>query len=421
MNRQDSTDHIRKIAHAFATWFDKDNRSLSMAIEQTVDEKLFHVEDVKHQIRALKQSIREETLKRWVSASDTLDSSDMLDGSSVLDHTDTLEGSNVLDSSDALEDSNSLGSSGGMDGSSNKKRVLCLHAGNLPMVGIQDLLAVLLRNGIYTGKLSRKDPYLMDSLLRHLSDHDLVGKEQWSVTLEGLQAGIENDLKVDSPDLPGEMKHRGVAEALLFAGSRQSAGPVKEKLKKLNLIDHETPLLMRTAGFSIAYIEDELPETMRDLTEAIFRYGGAGCRSVAIVVSPFPLRKVRCEFTDYIESFWLKNPPEYKVLESVTQRFATNKAVGIDQAWLDHFLIEESAEISAEKHIAHWIPGDFYSLEKIVTRMGDDLQSVYSTADYIGKRVGDNVVEPLSTAQRPPIWWRPDNIDTLRWLKKHGI
>src|SRR5690625_4533261 len=94
-----------------------------------------------------------------------------------------------------------------------------------------------------------------------------------------------------------------LVDVLHFSGSEQSAGPVKEKLTQLGLIGEDTPSLMRTAGFSMAYIEDESSETYQDLTEAIFRYGGAGWRSVAIVVSPFALRQVRCGLTDYIESF----------------------------------------------------------------------------------------------------------------------
>lgn len=351
--------HIENITRALTTWFDKENRELSRAIEQTVDENLFSLEDIKHQILSLKHTISKETLKKWVADS----------------HVETI----------SRED----------------KNVLCLHAGNVPLVGIQDLIAVLLRNGTYIGKLSRKDPYLMASLLRHLAGHGLVEEDLWSVTPESLKPVR--------------------ADALLFAGSEQSAGPVKEKLTQLGLIGEDTPSLMRTAGFSMAYIEDESSETYQDLTEAIFRYGGAGCRSVAIVVSPFPLRKVQCGFTDYIESFWLANPPHHKVSESVPYRFALNKALGIDQAWLDHFLMEESGEISGEKHIVHWMQGDLDRVEEIIRKMGSRLQSVYSTADYIGRRVGERIIEPLSLAQMPPIWWKPDNVNTLVWLQDHGI
>lgn len=355
----DSERHIENVARALTSWFDKENRDLSQAIEQTVDESLFHIEDIKYQILALKHTIRGETLKKWVADSKVNKTSP------------------------------------------ENKNVLCLHAGNVPLVGIQDLIAVLLRNGTYIGKLSRKDPYLMASLLRHLAGYGLAEESHWSVTPEGLKPVR--------------------ADALLFAGSELSAGPVKEKLNHLGLIGEDTPSLMRTAGFSMAYIDDESPETYQDLTEAIFRYGGAGCRSVAIVVSPFPLRKVQCGFTDYIESFWLANPPHHEVSESVPYRFAANKALGIDQAWLDHFLIEESGEISGEKHIVHWIQGDLESAGEIVRKMGSRLQSVYSTAGYIGRKADDRIIEPLSLAQMPPIWWKPDNVNTLVWLNDHGI
>src|SRR5690625_5433718 len=111
--------HIENITRALTTWFDKENRELSRAIEQTVDENLFSLEDIKHQILSLKHTISKETLKKWVADR----------------HVETI----------SRED----------------KNVLCLHAGNVPLVGIQDQSAVLLRNGTYNGKLSRKHPYLM--------------------------------------------------------------------------------------------------------------------------------------------------------------------------------------------------------------------------------------------------------------------
>src|SRR5690625_1439665 len=91
--------HIENIARALTTWFDKENRELSRAIDQTVDENLFSLEDIKHQILSLKHTISKETLKKWVADS----------------HVETISG----------ED----------------KNVLCLHAGNVPLVGIQDLIA----------------------------------------------------------------------------------------------------------------------------------------------------------------------------------------------------------------------------------------------------------------------------------------
>ena len=62
-----------------------------------------------------------------------------------------------------------------------------LHAGNLPLVGFQDVLAVLLSGAGYAGKLSRKDPWLIASffdVLRQLHPQIPV---QISTDLAGYQ------------------------------------------------------------------------------------------------------------------------------------------------------------------------------------------------------------------------------------------
>src|SRR5690625_372524 len=83
--------------------------------------------------------------------------------------------------------------------------------------------------------------------------------------------------------------------------------------------------------------------------------------------------------------------------------------------------MEESSEISGEKHIVHWIQGDLDRVEEIIRKVDSRLQSVYSTPKYIGRRGGDRIIEPLSLAQMPPISWRPDNVNTLVWMKDHVI
>jgi hypothetical protein len=157
---------------------------------------------------------------------------------------------------------------------------------------------------------------------------------------------------------------------------------------------------------------------MDDLTEAVFRYGGTGCRSVAIVVAPFHLNEEKCGFTDYVELFWMKNPQLQKPDPSLFHRYVYNRALEIPQAWLNDFLIEENVSRPKEKFILYWVKGDFETLTDLVAKYSVGLQSVYSTSSYIGKLVNGFVIEPLSQAQAPPIWWKPDQIDTIEWLQK---
>jgi hypothetical protein len=354
----DLNHHISAISQAIDEWLHPGNRVLKHAIDQTADEGFFSFEDIKHRILVLKNTLQTRHLKTWAQRSQL--------------RLNSLTGKNVV----------------------------CLHAGNIPVVGIHDLLAVVMTGGRYTGKISRKDPYLLPSFLDSLQSHGLADDAFWSTQIS---------------DLYGQS-----GDALLFAGSEQSVESVYQTLNRLKLITPETPSLIRTAHFSAAFLTDHHSQTMEDLTEAVFRYGGAGCRSAAIVVAPFHLDSQKCSFTDYVESFWLKNPQHEKPAESLFYRYAYNKAIEIPQAWLNDFLIEETISKPKEKFILHWVKGDFETLKTVVEHVKPGLQSVYSTSELIGKSVGNFRIEPLSESQSPPVWWKPDQVDTIEWLQNHS-
>lgn len=348
--------HIDTISKAIDTWLQPDNFDLKTAIEETVDNGFFSFPDVQHQIRVLKSTLSKKGLKIWAEKSGLIHNS--------------LRG----------------------------KEILCLHAGNIPLVGIQDVLAVVLTGGNYHGKVSKKDPFLLPTLIKQFEEFGLMNTNQWTLNLQDFT--------------------RNRMDGVLFAGSESSASDVLKELSSMELRDDKTELLMRTAHFSMALIENNNPQTMQDLTEAVFRYGGTGCRSVAIVVAPFHLNDEKCGFTDYVESFWLRNPQHQKPEESLFYRYAYNKALDIPQAWLNDFLIEENYSYPKEKFLLYWVKGGKNTLSKLAGTYRKGLQTIYSTSEHIGKNINGFRIEPLSQAQAPPIWWKPDQIDTIKWLQK---
>tara|TARA_R110002126_G_scaffold291745_1_gene456635 strand:+ start:18311 stop:19378 length:1068 start_codon:yes stop_codon:yes gene_type:complete len=340
--------HISKVAQATKAWLQPDNKSLKEAIERTVSEGLFSLEDIKFQIRALKQKVDAGQVEEWASRANL------------------------------SESKNSVG-----------QKVLCLHAGNLPLVGFQDALGTILSGADYYGKLSSKDPYLLKSFLLKLDEFELKNNIEFSTNLSKFK-----NLNADK---------------VLFAGSEQSVEPVKEKLYNIGAVDNATEFIIRTAKFSIAYLDNEDPDTLRDLIEAVFRYGGKGCRSVAIIVSPYSLEKVKCHFTDYVEEFWLKNPQHQKPKENLAYQFAFNKAVERDQAWLDDFLVQETDEFPDQEFTLNWVQGNHQKLKKLHQKFGNSVQSVYRT----GENIEGIDTEFLSTAQTPDLWWEPDGVGVI--------
>lgn len=347
---------IDKLAEAIDDWLSPGNYSLKEAIDQTVNEGYFSFEDIKFQLRTLKKTLKAGEFHRWAERA----------------RVDTWERSS--------------------------ENVLCLHAGNLPLVGIQDILAVVLSGKRYIGKLSRKDPFLPETLLSLLERRELLDGT-WTKELSSLK-----DSKAD---------------AVMFSGAAESTVPVMNVLKELKIIENNTPALIRTAHFSIALIEDDKPDTFHQLAHAVFRYGGSGCRSVAMVVAPFDLRDKKCEFTDYVEEFWLRNPQHKNPPPSLYYRFAYNKAVDIEQSWLDHFLIEQSGQPPSEPFVLHWVKGEREDFVNLARKHQNGLQTIYTTDPDI--KFPDDLpqAELLMDAQQPPIWWKPDGTDPLEWLAHH--
>jgi len=341
-------DHIQKVSRATKAWLQPDNLSLKKAIDKTVEEGLFSFEDIKFQIRTLKQKVDSGQVEEWAERAEL------------------------------SETKHSVG-----------QKVLCLHAGNLPLVGFQDALGTILSGADYYGKLSKKDPYLISGFLKMMDEADLDNQIQYSTELADF-----NDLQADK---------------VLFAGSEESVDPVKEKLFKLNAVNDNTEFVIRTAKFSIAYLDNEEPDTLRDMIEAVFRYGGKGCRSVAVIVSPFSLSKVKCHFTDYVEEFWLNNPQLKKPKENLAYQFAFNKAIERDQAWLDDFLVQETNDFPEQEFVLNWVVGDHEKVKELKSRFGNSVQAVYRT----GENIFGIKTEFLSNAQTPDLWWEPDGIPIL--------
>lgn len=313
-----------------------------------MEEGLFSFEDIKFQIRTLKENIDSGQVEEWAKRAEL-----------------------------------------GERKNSFNQKVLCLHAGNLPLVGFQDALGTILSGADYFGKISRKDPYLLPTFLETVKEAGVKTGITYSTDLDDFE-GIDVD-------------------KVLFAGSEQSVEPVKEKLGNLNAVSEHVEWVIRTAKFSMAYIPDENPETIKDLVEAIFRYGGQGCRSVGVVVSPIGLNELKCHFQDYVEAFWLKNPQHSKTGPALEYQFAYNKAVERPQAWMQDFLLQETEEMPEQDFTLNWVKGDLDKLKELRFKFGAAVQAVYTNGEkYEGVKT-----DFLSQAQRPPLWWEPDGLAVI--------
>ena len=331
---------------AFTAWIEAKEGNIREAADRTSE--LFHRGDVMHVLGHLRKRVTRESLSEWVSHS--------------------YREAPPTD-------------------------VLCLHAGNLPLVGFQDLVAVWLSGHRYMGKLSRKDPWLMASFLEVLSKCDHEGRLFWSTVLN---------------DLP--MRPAG---HILFAGSERTVPAIRERLLGEGRADVGTQWHIRTASFSVAWLEGADGHDYRDLAEAILRFDGAGCRSVKVVVSDVPLTSGSCGVTDTLEEWWSRQPSYRKPTSQTKYDVAVLHAVERPYLLLEHLLLETEGELNGNPDRILWLSGGQERVEALLGRYGAKIQSVYAAGHVSQTQVAGRELEPLARAQVPPVNWRPDGVDVL--------
>lgn len=289
--------HIGRITESAKKWLDPENPHLQEAVNNTVSEGLFSEQDVHHQLNVIRGNIENGDMQEWVNRA-------------------------------------------GLDDHQNARgnKVLCLHAGNLPLVGFQTALGVILSGADYYGKISRKDPYLLRSFLDEVKRASPEQNISYSTDLNSFK-----ELKADK---------------VVFAGSEESVSNVKTEIKRLKAAGPDANYIIRTAKFSMAYLSDWNAEIKSELAEAMLRYGGKGCRSVAVVVAPFGLGEIREELKQAINSFWKKNPQHQKPTPDLRYQYAYNEGIQRDQIWLDNFLIQETEELPETDLTVNWVKGD---------------------------------------------------------------
>ncbi len=269
---------IETLSKVADTWLSDDNEHLLRAVHNTVEENYFSFEDVQFALKSLRNTFTQDAMEQWVKQAG-------------------------VSEDDGVE----------------SKNILCLHAGNLPLVGFQDVLAVLLSGAKYTGKISRKDPYLLSTFLNEVKKTEVWSAVdvQWSHRLDDFE-----DMRSDK---------------VLFAGSQRSVPGVKQAIRNLNMETSETKYLIRTAHFSLAYFDQDEEEHFHKLAEAILRYGGQGCRSVAVIVSPFAFESIAGKLRTACEQFLSENPQHKQPEAKLNQRYAYNTAIERSQFFLNDF------------------------------------------------------------------------------------
>ncbi len=377
-------DRIELICEAIAAWLDNEDDILSRTADRTATEGLFPRHDVMFMLDSIAETVTPDALRGWVSRV-------AAQGTSELRET---AGSGAIDP----------------ESHPRNNHILCLHAGNLPLVGFQDIIATLLSGSVYHGKLSRKDPWLADGLLRILRKRlpELLGG--WAVRLEDLD--------------------KAGADRVLFAGADASVPEVQRRIHELGLASNRALFLPRTARYSMAWISeadflDDETRLSKQLIDAMLRYEGRGCRSLVLVVAERSLGEFAGSLGDAAEVFTRQNRPSHWRKPGVSYWRSYLKSTGKEVYDLGGQIITDDPELIGRDDVICWLKGSREDVVRLARQAGPQLQQVYlyTGRDPLGLESGELLqnseeirMEPLSKAQRPPIDWQPDGIDVLGWL-----
>lgn len=257
------------------------------------------------------------------------------------------------------------------------KTVALIMAGNIPLVGLHDLLSVLITGHKALLKLSSEDSALMNFVIGELMEY---------------YPELSSHIRIADDRLSG-------FHAAIATGSNNSSRYFQHYFGKY-------PHIIRKNRNSIAVLtEDATAEEMRTLGDDVFAYFGKGCRNVTQLLVPegFDITRVLDEWQDRSELInnhrYANNYTYHKAI------LLMNHAEHLDN---DFLLIQKSAQVYAPVSMLHY---DFYTgksdLEQRLAREKENIQCVVGRA-YI----------PFGKAQEPALWDYADEVNTIQFLKQ---
>ncbi|MEW4922524.1 acyl-CoA reductase [Algibacter sp. 2305UL17-15] len=262
---------------------------------------------------------------------------------------------------------------------SEPKKVAIIMAGNIPLVGFHDFLAVLISGHSVLVKQSSNDKHLLPFLAKYL---EFVAPEfKGRITFS--ESKLEN------------------FDAVIATGSDNTARYFEYYFKG-------KPSIIRNNRNSVAVLTgNESEEDLKNLSEDIFRYYGLGCRNVSKIFVPKDY-----DFTSFFEGIYHWHPIINKA--KYANNYDYNKAVYLmsefDMLENGFFMIKEDESYASPIATAFY---EYYdSPEALKKKLGAD-------ADKIQCIVSNGFMEneiPFGHTQKPQLWDYADSVDSIKFL-----
>lgn len=266
-----------------------------------------------------------------------------------------------------------------------EKTVGLVMAGNLPLVGFQDWLAVFVAGQRAQVKLSEKDKHLLPFLVKQLGDWDF---ESWEYT----------EFLSDSDTLKN-------FDAVIATGSNNTARYFEEYFGKYQHI-------IRRNRNGVAVLTGlESADDLHALGRDVFTYFGLGCRNVSKLYLPpnydfDRLLEALHAYRDIVTHNKYKNNFDYNLTLLIlnNEPYKNNGCL----------LLKEDPSLQARIASLHY---EYYpstdQLRVELNRRRDEIQCVVGNLELAGWRV-----LPFGQSQEPGLTDYPDGIDILAFLQQ---
>lgn len=264
------------------------------------------------------------------------------------------------------------------------KKIGIVMAGNIPMVGLHDLLSVLASGHDAVVKLSSSDNKFIPFLIKYLEHIN----PEWKGKVE-FRDGIMKD-----------------ADAFIATGSNNSA-------RYFDYYFRNYPHIIRHNRNGVAVLTgNESPEELRGLADDMLQYFGLGCRNVSKIFVPrnYDLNKIFQASLAYAP---------YTSHRKYMNNFRYNKAVlTMEPGAAEPGRLLENGLILLKKDHRYASPvGVIYyetydkpeEVEKILEHDKDKIQVIVSHAPIPG-------AVPFGQTQKPELWDYADGVDTMKFL-----
>jgi hypothetical protein len=261
------------------------------------------------------------------------------------------------------------------------KKIGLILAGNIPLVGLHDILSVLISGNIAMIKLSSNDDLLIPAVLKRLIEiePEFNKQIQWVSRLENF-------------------------DAVIATGSNNSS-------RYFDYYFSKVPHIIRKNRNSIAILTgEETSEQLYQLGQDIFNYYGLGCRNVSKIFVP----------KGYIFNHFFESIEEYNTIlnhHKYQNNYDYNKSIYLVNR-NEHFdngflLLTKNESLTSPLAVIHY--EEYEDLTQVVAKIDAQADEIQVVVTAIKQSIIPSKVS-FGESQSPKLWDYADGVNTLEFL-----